>query len=93
MRLAYSFRGLVHYHHSRKHGSQQAAMVLQKELRVLHLDLKAAWRRLSFVLGGAQALGALKASLLSNTLLLTRPHLLIMPLTLCGSSTDRKSVV
>jgi hypothetical protein len=63
-------------------------MVLQKELRVLHLDLKAAWRRLSFVLGGAQALGALKASLLSNTLLLTRPHLLIMPLTLCGSSTQ-----
>ena len=40
--LAYSFRGLVHYHHGRKHGSMQADMVLEKELRVLHLDLKAA---------------------------------------------------
>ena len=36
--LAYSFRGLVHYHH----GSMQADMVLEKELRVLHLDLQAA---------------------------------------------------
>ena len=40
--LAYSFRGLVHYHHGRKHGSVQADMVLEKELRVLHLDLQAA---------------------------------------------------
>jgi hypothetical protein len=31
--LAYSFRGLVSYHHSRKHGSMQADMVLEKELR------------------------------------------------------------
>jgi hypothetical protein len=36
--LAYSFRGSVHYHHGRKHGSMQADMVLEKELRVLHLD-------------------------------------------------------
>ena len=36
------FRGLVHYHHGRKHGSMQADMVLEKELRVLHLDPKAA---------------------------------------------------
>ena len=33
------FRGLVHYHHGGKHSSMQAHMVLEKELRVLHLDL------------------------------------------------------
>jgi len=38
--LAYSFRGSVHYHGG-KHGGVQADMVLEKELRVLHLDLKA----------------------------------------------------
>jgi hypothetical protein len=38
------FRGLVHYHHGRKHGSLQSDMVLEKELRVLHLDLQAAER-------------------------------------------------
>jgi hypothetical protein len=38
--LAYSSRGLVHYHHGRKHGSVQADIVLKKELRVLHLHLK-----------------------------------------------------
>jgi hypothetical protein len=42
--LAYSFRGSVHYHHGRKHGSLQADMVLE-ELRALHLVLKAARRR------------------------------------------------
>ena len=41
MELAYSFRGSVHGHQGRKHGSVQADMVLE-ELRVLHLDLKAA---------------------------------------------------
>jgi hypothetical protein len=34
--LSYGFRGLVHYHHGRKHGSVQADMVL-KEPRILHL--------------------------------------------------------
>ena len=34
-RLTYSFRGLVHYHHGRKHGSMQANIVLERELRVL----------------------------------------------------------
>ena len=43
--LAYSFRGSVHYHHGRKHGNVQADMVLE-ELRVLHLDLKAAGDRM-----------------------------------------------
>jgi hypothetical protein len=37
--------GSVHYHQGRKHGSLQAGMV-QEELRVLHLHLKAARRRL-----------------------------------------------
>jgi hypothetical protein len=40
--LAYSFRSLVHYHYSQKHSSMQADMVLEKELRVLHLNPKAA---------------------------------------------------
>jgi hypothetical protein len=42
--LAYSFRGSVHCHGG-KHGNVQADMVLE-ELRVLHLDPKAARRRL-----------------------------------------------
>ena len=36
------FGGLVHCRHGRKHGSLQVDMVLEKELRVLHLDPKAA---------------------------------------------------
>jgi hypothetical protein len=41
--LAYSFSRLVLYHHSGKHGSIQADMVLEKKkLRVLHLDVQAA---------------------------------------------------
>ena len=36
------FRGSVHYHHGRKHGSIQADMVLEKELRVMHLHVHAA---------------------------------------------------
>jgi hypothetical protein len=43
--IAYSFRGSVHYHHGRKHGSVQAGMVLEM-LRVLHLVPKANRRRL-----------------------------------------------
>ena len=41
MGLAYRFRGSVHYHHGRKHGSLQGDIVLE-EPRVLHVDLKAA---------------------------------------------------
>jgi hypothetical protein len=40
--LAYSFTGSVHYHHGGKHGRIKADMVLEKELRVLHLDLQEA---------------------------------------------------
>ena len=35
--LVYSFRGLIYYHHGKK-----ADLVLEKEVRVLHLDLQAA---------------------------------------------------
>ena len=38
--LAYSFRGLVHYHHGEKNGSIQVDMVLEKKLTALHLDLQ-----------------------------------------------------
>ena len=34
------FRGLIYYCHGRKSGGKQADMVLEKELRVLHLDLQ-----------------------------------------------------
>ena len=42
--LVYSFRCLIHYHHSRKYGTVKADMVLEKELRVLHLGSKATRR-------------------------------------------------
>jgi hypothetical protein len=35
--LAYRFRGSVYYYPGQKYGSIQAEMVLEKELRVLHL--------------------------------------------------------
>jgi hypothetical protein len=38
------FRGSVHYQHGRKCGCAQTDMVLEKELRVLHLDPQAAGR-------------------------------------------------
>jgi len=45
--LAYRFRGSVHYHQGRKHGSIQAGIALE-ERRVLHLVLKGN-KRLSWV--------------------------------------------
>jgi hypothetical protein len=53
--LAYSFGGLIHYHHSRKHGNMKGGMVLETS-RVLHLDWKAARTRLSSkqIGGGSQ---------------------------------------
>jgi hypothetical protein len=38
------FRGLVHYHHGRKHGNMQKDIELEKELRVLYQDPQAAAR-------------------------------------------------
>jgi hypothetical protein len=67
------FRGLVYYQHSGKHGSMQAVMMLEKQLRVLHPDVQAV---------GLEALGlawALKPqSPPQVTLPSTRPHLLIL---------------
>ena len=45
---ALQFQGSVHYHHARIHWSIQADMVLEKELRILHLDLKAARKKTVF---------------------------------------------
>jgi hypothetical protein len=42
LQLAYSFRSVVHYCRGGKHGRLQADMVLEKELKVLHLDPQAA---------------------------------------------------
>lgn len=44
MGLAYGFRGVVHYCHSRKHDGLQAEKVLEKELGVPHPYLQAAAR-------------------------------------------------
>jgi hypothetical protein len=52
--LAYSFRGLVHYHGG-KHGDIQADVELDKELRVLYLDSQATGR-------DTEALGSVYAS-------------------------------
>jgi hypothetical protein len=71
--LAYSFRGVVHYHQGGKHGSMQVDMVLEKKLRVLDLDPQATG---DCVTGCSLSIGDLKAHPLSDTLPPTRPHLL-----------------
>lgn len=38
------FRGIVHYFYGRKYGGMKADMVLEKMLRVLHLDQQATER-------------------------------------------------
>jgi hypothetical protein len=40
--LAYSFRCSIHYHYGGKHGSHQADVVLEKDMRVPPLDPQAA---------------------------------------------------
>jgi hypothetical protein len=45
--LAYSFKGSLWYHHSRKLGSVQADLLLE-EPRVPHLDPKVVKKRLSY---------------------------------------------
>jgi hypothetical protein len=44
MACLHSFRGLVHFQHGREPGGIQADMVLERELRVLHLDPQAGGR-------------------------------------------------
>ena len=89
LRLPYRFRGLVHYYHSRKNSSIQADMVLEKELRVLHLYLKAtsrdwpsqpAMREVSFSLGGACTLEDTFKAHHHTATILTSPHPLTVPL-------------
>jgi hypothetical protein len=84
--LAYSFRDSVHDHHGRKHSGRQADTVLEKELRVLHLEWKAVRQRMSsegsqetlFHTGWSLSIGDLKDHPYSDTLLPTRLYLLIL---------------
>lgn len=62
-------RGLVHYYPNRRHDSVQVDIVLEKELRVLHLDLYAAGR-------DCDTLVRLEQLLLKGPLSATTPHLL-----------------
>ena len=39
--VGFQFKGIVYCHHGGKHGSMQAGMLLEKELRVLRLDPQA----------------------------------------------------
>jgi hypothetical protein len=83
--LIYSFRGLAHYHHGGKHGSTfQANIALEKELRVLHLNLQAAEGNYT---GHNLSLRGLKnppsqQHIFPNkaTSTPTRPHFLIVPI-------------
>ena len=70
MGLAYRFRGLVHHHHSGKHEGMQADMVLEKELRVLHLDPQGSGKELKYYSPNK----AIPTP--------TRPHLLIVTLSI-----------
>ena len=45
--VAYIFRGLAHYHHG-IHGVIWADMTLEKELKVLHLDMEATGSELRY---------------------------------------------
>jgi hypothetical protein len=85
MGLAYRFIGSVNYHHGRKYGRMQTDIVLEKELRGLHLDLKAAKKRLAstgsqqeglFCIGQSLSTEILKPTPQCGTLPPTRPHLL-----------------
>jgi hypothetical protein len=73
------FRGLVHYHHGRKHGSVQADMVLEKELRVLYLK---AFRMSVFHRGNSLSTRSPQCPppLWCTSSIPTRPHLLIVAL-------------
>ena len=44
LELYYIFRGLTHRHYDRKHGGKEVEIMLEKELRILHLHLKASGR-------------------------------------------------
>jgi hypothetical protein len=84
LRLAYSFRCLVHYHGG-QYGGMQADMVLEKLLRDPCLGLQAAAGGHSHS-GHSLSIGDLKAHLHSDTLPPTRPQLLIVPLSIAKHS-------
>jgi hypothetical protein len=81
------FRSLVHSHHGEKHGCAQTDMVLQKELRVLHLDPWAAGDCSHS--GCSWNIGNLKAHPHSNTLPPTTPYFLIVPFPMAKHSNMR----
>ena len=74
--LAYGFRGSDPYHHGKKHGSVVGRHSAGEEDRVLHLDPKALRRRLA----SRQLGGGSQSPSQSDSLLPTKPHLLIVPL-------------
>lgn len=43
-RVSLQFRGFIRYHHSGKHGGTQVDTVMEKELRILHMNQQAAAR-------------------------------------------------
>jgi hypothetical protein len=75
--LAYSFRGLVHYHDDREHDDIQADVVLEK-LRVLYSDLQAA-RREKEPIRKLKPITSVTQSCNKTTPTPTMPHLLIFP--------------
>lgn len=85
LRLASSFRGSVHSRHVWKHGTMRADMVLEKELRVLHLqqaERESQWARLELLKPPKPTL--------RGTLPSPRPHLLI-PVKWCHSLMTKHS--
>ena len=41
MGVGLQFKGLVNYYHGRKHDGMQAHMILERKLRVVHLESQA----------------------------------------------------
>jgi len=64
--LAYRFGSLVHHCHGGKHGSVQADLVLEEELRYIHLDAKTTEVK--------ETLGRLVLQRLQSPPTSTRPH-------------------
>lgn len=84
-RLAYSYRGLLHYHDDVKYGCILADMILEKGLRALILiykQQKETGRHTEYSLN----IWNLKAGPHCDTLLPIRSHLLTMPLPIVQAS-------
>lgn len=80
--LTYRFRGLIHYHHVRKHYDVGGSVLLERILRVLYLDWQATGRE--WPQGLAWAIETSKWHIDSNKTapIPSRPNLLIVPLRL-----------